>query len=185
MNKPEKKVVDHVLLSRVIKASSHKSIDNGASSSFKRKGQEDRILMSKKLQASFNSERKRESQAISGRNGTTSKGRRETYRASTFPLDPKISADSKSICEAMSGRAHSKGSAVCIMMQEDESSLKLQKRLADSVMRCGKKKVWLDPNEINEIANTNSRQNIRKLIKDGLIIKKPVVVHSRYLTSFP
>lgn len=25
-------------------------------------------------------------------------------------------------------------------------------------MRCGKKKVWLDPNEINEIANTNSRK---------------------------
>ncbi|GLH03472.1 hypothetical protein R5R35_013930 [Gryllus longicercus] len=59
------------------------------------------------------------------------------------------------------------------------SSLKLQKRLAASVMRCGKKKVWLDPNEINEIANTNSRQNIRKLIKDGIIIKKPVAVHSR------
>ncbi|CAB3372630.1 Hypothetical predicted protein [Cloeon dipterum] len=59
------------------------------------------------------------------------------------------------------------------------SSLKLQKRLASSVMRCGKKKVWLDPNEINEIANANSRQNIRKLIKDGLIIKKPVAVHSR------
>lgn len=46
-------------------------------------------------------------------------------------------------------------------------------------MRCGKKKVWLDPNETNEIANTNARQNIRKLIKDGLIIKKPVAVHSR------
>ena len=39
--------------------------------------------------------------------------------------------------------------------------------------------VWLDPNEINEIANANSRQNIRKLIKDGLVIKKPVAVHSR------
>merc|ERR1712000_382591 len=38
---------------------------------------------------------------------------------------------------------------------------------------------WLDPNEINEIANANSRQNIRKLIKDGLVIKKPVAVHSR------
>nr|CAD7258810.1 unnamed protein product [Timema shepardi] len=60
-----------------------------------------------------------------------------------------------------------------------QNSLKLQKRLAALVMRCGKKKVWLDPNEINEIANTNSRQNIRKLIKDGLIIKKPVAVHSR------
>ena len=40
--------------------------------------------------------------------------------------------------------------------------------------------VWLDPNEINEIANANSRQNIRKLIKDGLVIKKPVAVHSRF-----
>ena len=49
------------------------------------------------------------------------------------------------------------------------SSLKLQKRLAASVMKCGKNKVWLDPNEINEIANANSRQNIRKLIKDGLV----------------
>jgi ribosomal protein L19E len=46
-------------------------------------------------------------------------------------------------------------------------------------MKCGKKKVWLDPNEINEIANANSRQNIRKLINDGLVIKKPVAVHSR------
>merc|ERR1712109_188830 len=59
------------------------------------------------------------------------------------------------------------------------SSLKLQKRLASCVMKCGKNKVWLDPNEINEIANANSRQNIRKLIKDGLVIKKPVAVHSR------
>merc|ERR1712115_307407 len=50
---------------------------------------------------------------------------------------------------------------------------------AASVMKCGKNKVWLDPNEINEIANANSRQNIRKLIKDGLVIKKPVAVHSR------
>ncbi|XP_046854319.1 60S ribosomal protein L19-like [Xenia sp. Carnegie-2017] len=59
------------------------------------------------------------------------------------------------------------------------SSLKLQKRLASSVMKCGKRKVWLDPNEASEIANANSRQNIRKLIKDGLIIKKPQIVHSR------
>lgn len=43
------------------------------------------------------------------------------------------------------------------------SSLKLQKRLAASVMRCGKKKVWLDPNEINEIANTNSSKLIKLL----------------------
>ena len=81
------------------------------------------------------------------------------------------------------------------------SNLRLQKRLSASVMKCGKRKVWLDPNEVNEIANANSSnwtiilftlaivwslflcfisgQNIRKLIKDGLIIKKPVAVHSR------
>ncbi|KAL3887668.1 hypothetical protein ACJMK2_000063 [Sinanodonta woodiana] len=58
-------------------------------------------------------------------------------------------------------------------------TLRLQKRLASAVMKCGKNKVWLDPNETNEIANANSRQNIRKLIKDGLIIRKPVAVHSR------
>merc|ERR1711962_670020 len=59
------------------------------------------------------------------------------------------------------------------------STLRVQKRLAASVLKCGKKKIWLDPNESSEIANANSRQNIRKLIKDGLIIKKPQIVHSR------
>merc|ERR1712244_126897 len=59
------------------------------------------------------------------------------------------------------------------------STLRLQKRLASKVLKCGKNKIWLDPNETNEIANANSRQNIRKLVKDGLIIRKPVAVHSR------
>jgi len=59
------------------------------------------------------------------------------------------------------------------------SSLVLQKRLAASVLKCGKNKVWLDPNEISEIGNANSRQNVRKLIKDGFAIKKPSAVHSR------
>jgi hypothetical protein len=35
-------------------------------------------------------------------------------------------------------------------------SLKLQKRLAASVLECGRNKVWLDPNEINEISMANS-----------------------------
>jgi len=58
-------------------------------------------------------------------------------------------------------------------------SLKLQKRLAASVLKCGKRKVWLDPNEVNEIHNANSRANFRKLIKDGYVIRKPVAIHSR------
>merc|ERR1711977_143891 len=59
-------------------------------------------------------------------------------------------------------------------------SLKLQKRLAASVLKCGKRKIWLDPNEVNEISMANSRLNIRKLAKDGLVIKKPTKVHSRF-----
>merc|ERR1719274_80695 len=62
-------------------------------------------------------------------------------------------------------------------------SLKLQKRLAAAVLKCGYRKVWLDPNEVNEISMANSRQNIRKLVKDGFVIKKPEKVHSRARTN--
>jgi len=68
---------------------------------------------------------------------------------------------------------------VYLVEKERMVSLKSQKRLAASVLSCGKKRVWLDPNEINEISMANSRQNIRKLIKDGFIIRKPPAMHSR------
>ncbi|KXT02088.1 hypothetical protein AC578_6690 [Pseudocercospora eumusae] len=62
---------------------------------------------------------------------------------------------------------------------QGEVNLRTQKRLAASVANCGKRKIWLDPNETNEISNANSRQTVRKLIADGLIIRKPVTMHSR------
>ncbi|OVA01690.1 Ribosomal protein L19/L19e domain [Macleaya cordata] len=58
-------------------------------------------------------------------------------------------------------------------------SLKVQKRLSASVLKCGKGKVWLNPNESLQISLANSRLNIKKLIKDGFIIKKPTTIHSR------
>ncbi|CAK9167586.1 unnamed protein product [Ilex paraguariensis] len=58
-------------------------------------------------------------------------------------------------------------------------SLKLQKRLAASILNCGKGKVWIDPNETSDMSMANSRMNIRRLIKDGFIIKRPTKVHSR------
>merc|ERR1711970_1611879 len=57
--------------------------------------------------------------------------------------------------------------------------LRLQKRLAATVLKCGKKRVWIDPNETNEVALANSRKNIKKLFKDGLIMKRQVNMHSR------
>merc|ERR1712039_530453 len=47
------------------------------------------------------------------------------------------------------------------------------------VKKCGRGRIWLDPNEANEISMANSRFNIRKLLKDGLIIRKAVKMHSR------
>ncbi|PGH08884.1 hypothetical protein GX51_00941 [Blastomyces parvus] len=61
----------------------------------------------------------------------------------------------------------------------EEVNLRTQKRLAASVVGCGQRKIWLDPNEVNEISTANSRQTIRKLLSDGLIIHKPVTMHSR------
>lgn len=58
-------------------------------------------------------------------------------------------------------------------------NLRLQRRLASSILGVGAKRVWLDPNEVNEIALANSRKAITKLVKDNFIIKKKVNIHSR------
>ncbi|GAM22574.1 hypothetical protein SAMD00019534_057490 [Acytostelium subglobosum LB1] len=55
-------------------------------------------------------------------------------------------------------------------------SLCLQKRLAASILKCGKGRVWIDPNEISEISMANSRDNVRSLIKNGFIIQDTVTV---------
>ncbi|XP_073158861.1 large ribosomal subunit protein eL19z-like [Henckelia pumila] len=58
-------------------------------------------------------------------------------------------------------------------------SRRLQKRLASSILSCGRNKVWLDPSESIHIASANSRLNVRKLIKDGFILDKASKIHSR------
>ncbi|KAJ1545805.1 hypothetical protein HK405_007653 [Cladochytrium tenue] len=60
------------------------------------------------------------------------------------------------------------------------ADLKTQKRLAAAVLKCGKRKIWLDPNETATIGAENSRKGIKKLAKNGLIIKKETAIHSRF-----
>lgn len=70
-------------------------------------------------------------------------------------------------------------------------SLKLQKRLAASVLKCGRGKVWLDPNEVNEISMANSRTLSLTLSRlDSILLFRAVdcsislhVVASRSLVS--
>ena len=63
------------------------------------------------------------------------------------------------------------------------ANLRLQRRLAASILKCGKNRVWMDNKELNEIALANSRSHIKKLVRDGWILKKNVVVHSRHRTN--
>jgi large subunit ribosomal protein L19e len=59
------------------------------------------------------------------------------------------------------------------------SSLRLQKRLAASVLGCGVGRVWMDDSETSSIAMANSRQQVRKLITDAIIVRRPVGMHSQ------
>ncbi|ERT03068.1 hypothetical protein HMPREF1624_01373 [Sporothrix schenckii ATCC 58251] len=76
-------------------------------------------------------------------------------------------------------RRPSNGSVIKFFDVSKRVNLRTQKRLASSVLGCGKNKIWLDPNEVSEISNANSRMTIRKLVSDGLIIRKPATMHSR------
>lgn len=53
--------------------------------------------------------------------------------------------------------------------------LRLQKRLAASVLKCGRNRLWLDPNESNEISLANSRKpqkNSSNIPKAHFYLKK-------------
>jgi len=58
-------------------------------------------------------------------------------------------------------------------------SLRVQKRLAATILGCGQKRIWIDPLEVAEVSQANSRRNVRRLIDDGFIIRRPVQMHSR------
>ena len=59
------------------------------------------------------------------------------------------------------------------------SDLKAQKRLAADVMGVGKRRVWLDPDEHDEIAEAITREDIRELVELGIIQAKDDKTNSR------
>ncbi|MHA2359390.1 MAG: 50S ribosomal protein L19e [Candidatus Thorarchaeota archaeon] len=52
--------------------------------------------------------------------------------------------------------------------------LTTQKRLAADVMKVGKSRVWIDPEFEDEISLAITRDDIRRLIDEGAIQKKPI-----------
>jgi len=57
--------------------------------------------------------------------------------------------------------------------------LRLQRRLAAEVLDCGENRVWMDPTALDEIATAATKDDIRRLVEEGLIKRKPVKGISR------
>ncbi len=51
--------------------------------------------------------------------------------------------------------------------------LKLQRRLAAELLKCGINRVWFDPSRLKEIKAAITRQDIKRLIEKGVIAKRP------------
>ncbi len=49
------------------------------------------------------------------------------------------------------------------------SDLSNQRRIAAAVLKCGLHRVWFDPEQLTEIENAISREDMRKLIEDGAV----------------
>ncbi len=51
------------------------------------------------------------------------------------------------------------------------SDIKSIKRIASRLLKCGITKVWIDPERINEAKKAITREDVRKLIKQGIVKK--------------
>ncbi|RLE72308.1 MAG: 50S ribosomal protein L19e [Thermoprotei archaeon] len=56
---------------------------------------------------------------------------------------------------------------------------KLVRRLASEILKVGKNRIWIDMENIDRISSVLSREDVRKLIKEGVIRKRPVHTPSR------
>merc|ERR1739838_718488 len=57
--------------------------------------------------------------------------------------------------------------------------LRSAKRLAAEILKCGKRRVWIDPTQGHEF-HVATRVATKKLITEGVISKKPCVSRSRF-----
>ncbi|MCW3976189.1 MAG: 50S ribosomal protein L19e [Candidatus Bathyarchaeota archaeon] len=52
-------------------------------------------------------------------------------------------------------------------------SLKSQKRMAAKLLKVGRNRVWIDPEEIDRVEASITKNELRKLMHDGVIRSKP------------
>jgi len=59
------------------------------------------------------------------------------------------------------------------------TDLKSQKRMAAEILGVGKKRVWIDPNRVEDVSMAIMKDDIRELIEEGAIQKKTIKGQSR------
>ncbi len=59
------------------------------------------------------------------------------------------------------------------------SDLRFARRLAAEILKVGETRIWIDPEAADKVAFAISKEEIRKLIKEGVIRKRPKATPSR------
>lgn len=58
-------------------------------------------------------------------------------------------------------------------------NLRNQRRMAAEILKCGEHRVWMDPNRLEDVADAITREDVRGVIRAGLVRKLPVKGQSR------
>ncbi len=54
-------------------------------------------------------------------------------------------------------------------------SIKTVRRLAASILKVGEERVYIDPSQLKDVSSALTREDVKELIKKGVIKRKPVV----------
>lgn len=56
--------------------------------------------------------------------------------------------------------------------------------MAADILKCGAHRVWIDPNRMDEVADAITRDDVRAVVRAGLIRKLPITGQSQGRTRF-
>ncbi len=53
------------------------------------------------------------------------------------------------------------------------TDLRNQRRMAAAILKCGRDRVWIDPDRVSDVAGAVTRSDVRRLISSGVVRKEP------------
>ncbi len=56
----------------------------------------------------------------------------------------------------------------------------IQKKLASQILKCSKNRIWFDPTSLDEIKEAITKVDVRSLINQGTIKRKPIIGISKF-----